>query len=228
MQKSVHKDYSENLAFIKDRFNEVLSNILQNLIYAMDLSVVNNIDFKHFIQQINEYESETESQIFNIIIRYSPNSKDLRLLLGILKSLNDLERISKTINRISKVFIRYGRDTQTVDINLFSSFEEMGKRLIIMLKQLIDISSTTNVSNEEAELFRQQLTQADDYIDNLFKDIYKILIDKICNEANSKQQAKLLAKTILVVRHMERLGDHLCKIAEKILYIETGTHFSIS
>lgn len=228
MQKSVRSNYSETLAFIKDRFNEALTTTRQFLIYSMDLSVVDSIDFKHFIKEMVDYEKETESQIYSIISRYSPNSKDLRILLSILKSLNDLERIAKTTNRIAKVFTKYLIDSRTVDVNLFINFEEMGKRLIIMLDQIITLVATTKVSNDEAELFRQQLTQADDYIDGLFKDIYKILIKKIENESNSKQQAKLVAETLLVVRHMERLGDHLCNIAEKILYIETGSHFSIS
>ena len=32
----------------------------------------------------------------------------------------------------------------------------------------------------------------------------------------------MITEMLLVVRHLERLGDHLCNIAERILYAETG------
>ena len=224
----MRKDYSEKLLFIKDQFYEKLLTVRQCLVYSMDVLIVAEFDFKSFIKEIRIYERDTEGQIFQIIAQQSPNSRDLRLLLGILKSLNDLHRITKTINRISRVFNNYFSSTDLLDLNLFTNFDEMGKRLISMLDQIIDLYSATKVTPEKAELFQQELTQADDYIDSLFKDIYNHLITKIQIELDSKKQAKILTEILIVIRHMERLGDHLCNIAEKILYIETGDHFIIN
>jgi phosphate transport system protein len=106
----------------------------------------------------------------------------------------------------------------------------MGKHLLIMFDQIIEIYSkySDKLTKEQAEAFQNQFSEEDDFIDSLFKETLNQLVKKIQKEIDSKKQAKLMTETLLMVRHMERIGDHLCNIAEKILYIETGNHFHIS
>lgn len=225
--KTFRKDFSENLSFIQDQFIEKLSVIRQGFILATDLSIDNEFNFKSLEHEISQYEEETGAKIFKIIALQSPKLSDLRLLLGILQSLNDIYRITKTIIRISKVFRRYNSHPGYIDISLLQNFEEMSQKLVIMMDQIIKFNFADDLSNETASSFQQQLTIDDDYIDSLFKDIYKILIEKITDEIDSKKQAKSLVELIIVVRHMERMGDHLCNIAEKFLFIKTGNHYVI-
>ena len=97
-----------------------------------------------------------------------------------------------------------------------------------MFDKILDLFGTEKITLEKAKAFQNELTITDDYIDNFFKDITKILIKKIESEVNSKIQAKLVTDMLLVVRHMERIGDHLCDLSERILYFETGQQFSIN
>ena len=47
-QKSMRKDYSEKLLFIKDQFYEKLLTVRQCLVYSMDVLIVAEFDFKSF------------------------------------------------------------------------------------------------------------------------------------------------------------------------------------
>ena len=97
-----------------------------------------------------------------------------------------------------------------------------------MFDQIIEILELNKLDIEKAIELQKEIIESEDYVDNLFKDINKILVNKLAKEHNSTDQANLLAKVILVVRHMERIGDHLCDMAERTLYVETGQQFSIS
>jgi phosphate uptake regulator len=103
----------------------------------------------------------------------------------------------------------------------------MGKKLVLMLNQILELLNKGKISNDSARSFQNNLIESDDYIDDLFKELLSQVIKKMEVEIDSKKQAKLITETLLVVRHMERIGDHLCNIAEKIIYIETGEQLFI-
>lgn len=226
MQRTLRKDYSERLVFLRDHFLEIISSLAEALNYSLDISLIQSFNFKNFHKSIVFYEEETEKQIFSLIALQSPNAKDLRLLLGLYKSSTDLIRISKTIIRISKVTKKFCVE-KDIDLILLSSFEEMGSKLTLMFKQILDILGSDSLNAEQVKNSWIIVLQQDDYIDSFFKDIKKILIKKIEEEIDSKRQAKLIAEILLVIRHMERIGDHLCDLVERVLYIETGKQMFI-
>ena len=50
---------------------------------------------------------------------------------------------------------------------------------------------------------------------------------KIQDEVDNKKQAKQIADGLILIRHMERIGDHICNIAERVIYIDTGENVEI-
>jgi phosphate transport system protein len=233
MQKAMRKEYTENLERIRSEFLQKLQEIRVTLEKSLNVKVVESFDFKNFNKEIQQFESEMEQKIFKIISLQAPISKDLRLLLSTLKSTNDLRRIGKTIQRISKVSKKYfveGKTDFTIDPTLISSFDLMGKSLLNMFDKVIGIflAKSERITHEKAMQFQKEFSREDDNVDSLFKETLNQLIADIQNEIDSKKQAKLMTESLLMIRHMERIGDHLCNIAERILYIETGVHFHIS
>ena len=103
MQRTLRKEYSENLKQIEDSFVNKLKETRLVLSKALDSNQVESYDFKAFNKSMYEFEITSEAQIFKIISLQAPISKDLRFLLSTLKSTADLRRIGKTIQRISKV-----------------------------------------------------------------------------------------------------------------------------
>ena len=231
MQKSLRKEYSEQLHHVQEVYINKLKETRDVLSKAIDTAQVESYDFKSFNKQMQAFEVEMEHEIFKIISLQAPISKDLRFLLSTLKSTNDLRRIGKTIQRISKVSKKYfiSEDIK-VDPEILKSFDEMGQGLLNMLDQILDIytSDSAKITHDKAIEFQKQFSQEDDNVDSLFKETLNRLVKNIQKEIDSKKQAKLTTDTLLMVRHMERIGDHLCNIAERILYVETGNHFQIS
>ena len=79
MQRSYRKEYTDNLEFLRDRYEEMINNLRQALANSLDVQVIENFNFKKFHNSVKSYEEETEDQIFKIINLQNPNTKDLRL-----------------------------------------------------------------------------------------------------------------------------------------------------
>lgn len=233
MQKEMRKAYTENLEQIRVAFLTELQETRSALAKSLDLTQVEAFDFKKFNKETQQFENDMEQKIFKIISLQAPISKDLRFLLSTLKSTNDIRRIGKTIQRISKVSKKYfikNKEVVNVDPALSSSFQNMGQSLLSMFDQVLEIfhSPDEKLTHEKAIKFQTEFSREDDNVDSLFKETLNQLIKGIQTEIDSTKQAKLMTDSLLMVRHMERIGDHLCNIAERILYVETGNHFHIS
>ena len=104
----------------------------------------------------------------------------------------------------------------------------MGTLLDSMLDQVIDVFiSQDKLNGESSKELQRILIQEDDAVDTMFKGIMKKLIKKIKKEVDSKKQAKQIADGLILIRHMERIGDHICNIAERLIYIDTGEKIPI-
>ena len=233
MLKEQRKAYTENLNQLKIEFLTQLKDSRTALSKALDIEQVESYDFKKFNKNVQQFEVDMEQKIFKIISLQAPISKDLRFLLSTLKSTADLRRIGKTIQRISKVSKKYfvkSKTEVTVDPALFNSFQIMGSSLLSMFDQVLEIYTSTSekITHEKAVQFQKDFSREDDNVDSLFKETVDQVVTDIQTEIESTKKAKLMTDALLMIRHMERVGDHLCNIAERILYVETGNHFHIS
>ena len=142
--------------------------------------------------------------------RYQPLGQDLRAITSIMHMAVDLERVGD-----------YG-------VNIARAAEELqGKALI---KPLIDIPRMASVLSEmldksltafdvcDAEMAKAVFTM-DEQIDALEKQVMRELFTMVMERVDRLEQAFLLMG---VARTLERAGDHVTNIAERVVYMSTG------
>ena len=226
---------AENMArkrYVKDledlRINFLLMLKEARLIFLSSFEALKHQDQKQARRLIDtkrlfvKWEEETEIKCFRLVSLQSPVAGDLRLILGILKSATDIKRIANTAQRIAKIASNYKLEKEAI-----KEISKMSKILIRMFD--ITISSFENINGTDKQDLKQLqdvLIKEDNDVDNLFKaavERYVIMLKEI----DSQKLAKQFADLLILSRHMERLGDHINNIAEKIIYIETGNHVSI-
>jgi phosphate transport system protein len=134
-------------------------------------------------------------------------AKDLRRIIGILKIGIDLERIGDLAVDVARVTTQ---SQNKVQITKLEYIPHMAEICIKMLE-----GSMEALMNSDADMARQ-VTKWDYEIDGLYvkarTKILKIIIEKpeVITEATA---------LLLVNRHMERIGDHICNICETIVYM---------
>ena len=158
-------------------------------------------------QIVDDQVQKMENLCMELLALQQPMAKDLRMIIGILKIGIDLERIGDLAVDVARVTSQYQYRTKVTEVEFIPRMAEIGRN---MLGQAI-----VALCSDDADLARQT-TKWDYEIDGLYveaRDELLILIienPEIINEGTS---------LLMVNRHLERIGDHICNICETIIYM---------
>lgn len=163
--------------------------------------------------RIDQKEREIESLCLKLLLQQQPVAKDLRQISSALKMITDMERIGDQAADISEIVrtsgIRASADSDELPIS------KMACATIEMVTDSIEA-----FVHKDIELAKSVI-KADDVVDDLF-----ILIKKQLIELISKQSAKgeWALDILMIVKYLERIGDHATNIAEWVVFSITGEH----
>jgi phosphate transport system protein len=157
-------------------------------------------------EQLRFLREETSSLAVEILARYQPLAGDLRFVKACIDIAYDLSRFGRYAYDISLTPKWIGGISQCD----FKASMEMAEKALAMIRK-----SLLAFRNRDAELAKS-LPIDDDVIDHTYEEtLTKILSDG--------QVGKHCALAIaLLMRHIERIADHACYIADSVLYIVEG------
>lgn len=159
---------------------------------------------------IDVTEVDIEEECLKILALHQPVATDLRVIIGILKINNDLERIGDLAVNIAEeaqFVASQGLPPRPFD------FAAMADKVKAMLRGSVD--ALVELSAEKA----QGVRMADDTVDDMNRKNYDAVVDLV---RSGKNDPVLLLSLLSVSRHLERIADHATNIAEDTLYMISG------
>lgn len=202
-----HRDLKELKNLTKDQANHggeaIDKSVLALRDYNMDLAK----DVIKHDQEMDDLGLKIENLCMELLALQQPMAKDLRRIIGILKIGIDLERIGDLAVDVARVTTQSQNKIQITKLEYIPRMAEICKK---MLEQ-----SMQALMNSDADLARQ-VTKWDYEIDGLYvkarTKLLKIIIERpeVINEGTA---------LLMVNRHLERTGDHICNICETIVYM---------
>jgi phosphate transport system protein len=158
----------------------------------------------------NDFELKLEELCTNTLAQFQPMAKDLRLILMILKIVNDLERIGDHAVNIAdgSLFL-----IDKAPVKPLIDIPRMAEGTINMLKDSID-----SFINEDAKLAVDVLGR-DNFIDSLHTQILRELITYMSADPSTIERALQL---IRIAKNLERIADLATNICEDVIYIAKG------
>jgi len=148
-----------------------------------------------------------ENLCMELLALQQPMAKDLRTIIGILKIGIDLERIGDLAVDVARVTVQSKNEKLITKLEYIPHMAEIASKMLSL--------SMEAFKNNDASLARQT-TKWDYEIDRLYvksrDKLLKIIIEKpeYINEGIA---------FLMVNRHLERIGDHICNICESIVYM---------
>jgi phosphate transport system protein len=202
-----HRDLKELKNLTKDQANHggeaIDKSVLALRDYNMDLAK----DVIKHDQEMDDLGLKIENLCMELLALQQPMAKDLRRIIGILKIGIDLERIGDLAVDVARVTTQSQNKIQITKLEYIPRMAEICKK---MLDQSMEA-----LMNSDADLARQ-VTKWDYEIDGLYvkarTKLLKIIIERpeVINEGTA---------LLMVNRHLERTGDHICNICETIVYM---------
>ena len=160
--------------------------------------------------RMDRYDHEIEDAAIRILTLYQPTAVDVRTIATVLKSITYLERIGKYSHNIA-VATKYLSDKPMFEpVHLIQPFGEVAVRMVKLVTKAFEEKSVDDLG---------KISEMDDYLDKTMREDLIKIVDFI-NE--NEQSADVCTYYISVIKYLERVGDHACKMAEKVNFMVTG------
>lgn len=183
---------------------------LKNQDVNMAQAVINGDDV------IDDMEYIIEERCLKLIALQAPMAKDLRFIATAMKIITDLERIADHAVDIAKITIRLADETYIKEL---IDIPRMGEITTRMIKESIDA-----YVNQDAEKAKE-VAKIDDEVDALHKQIFRELLLIMMEDPKKISQA---TNFLFVSKSLERIGDYVTNICEKIIYAVTSEHVNLN
>ena len=161
--------------------------------------------------QVNAMEVALDEECTHILARRQPTASDLRLVMAVIKSIADLERMGDEAERIGRMALHLlERDRRTAPMD---DLAEMGAHVRRMLQAALDAFVRMDV--EQAVRVAQQDIQ----IDSLYEEVMRKLMAAMREDPESIPR---LMDIVWAARALERIGDRAGNICEYVVYFVKG------
>lgn len=161
-------------------------------------------------ENVNEMEAVIGEACTRIIAKRQPTAKDLRLIMAIVKTISDLERIGDVAIKISYVAQEAFSPKQET---LIVSVEKFGRMAINMLHQVLDAFARMDLQAAA------RVYSMDDELDAEHKKLQKLVMDFMMADPSSVPK---VMQIIACAQSLERVGDRCQNICEYIFYFVEG------
>ncbi len=161
--------------------------------------------------KINRMEVDIDEQCVGILARRQPAASDLRLVVAIIKTITDLERIGDQAEKLGR------NQLELIDEGASSSnfvnIEHLGELVSKMLNRALDAFARMSV--EDA----MKTIAMDEKINVEFEAMMRQLITHMMEDPRTIKNA---LRVSWCARALERIGDHSKNICEYIVFLVQG------
>jgi phosphate transport system protein len=164
--------------------------------------------------QIDELAYSIEDQCYVLLARQQPMASDLRVLLAVLRIAHELERSGDLMKSVVKSIRQLY--PHSIDPKLRGIITRMGEQAANETRLAIDAFADAAPTKARA------LGDMDDVMDDLTKSLFR----HIMSREGTLDESRLLesVQLSLVGRHYERIADHAVNIADRVVFMATGSY----
>lgn len=207
------KHTEREMMMMREQVNEMWKLVISQLEKAKQAFFNNDTDIAREVisreKRVNAFELKIDSDCENYIALYSPVAIDLRLSLSLIKISNTLERIGDFAAGIAR-HITDGDCNDTED----SLIEEL--QIEKMFDTLLGMLSDGFVALEsENTKISGKIIGKDEEVDEIYHNSLGVLSQYIEKHPSFSHCG---LKIYLLIRKLERIGDHCSNIVEEIVF----------
>ncbi|HWQ29481.1 MAG TPA: phosphate signaling complex protein PhoU [Negativicutes bacterium] len=217
MTRSYFEQELQELQVSLLKMSSMVEEILSDSVKALKTQ---DVELAHKViesdDEIDEMEFVVEDKCLKLIALQSPLAKDLRVIATALKIITDLERIADYAVDIAKITIKLSQEKYIKEL---IDIPRMTEIAVNMVKGSID--AYVKLDTEEAD----NVAKMDDELDGLYKQVFRELLLIMMEDPRTVHQA---TSFLLISRYLERIGDHVTNICERVIYCVTSEHVNLN
>lgn len=211
----ISRQYNVELEDIRNRVLVMGGLVEQQLSMAISALVNSDAAMAEEVMtadyKVNAMEVAIDEECVQILARRQPAASDLRLIIAVIKTITDLERIgdeAEKVGRLAKQLIENERHKLPV-----AALDHIGQHVLRMVRDALDAfarmdtEAAFNVWNEDKK------------VDLEYEGIMRQLMTFMMEDPRS---IPLVLEMIWATRALERIGDRAGNICEYVIYLVKG------
>lgn len=161
--------------------------------------------------KVNALEVQIDEECTQIIAKRQPAASDLRLVIAVIKTITDLERIGDEAERIGRMAMHFAESEG--ENKMLTGIIHLGERVLTMLHDSLDTFARMDV-DMAIDVARQDLK-----IDKQYESILRELMTYMMEDPRS---IPVVINMMWSARALERIGDRARNICEYVIYLVKG------
>ena len=215
---SIRKQYDTDLESLKESLTEMGRSSADAVENVLEALCVADADAAATIvkgdARINNMERDIEHRCMTLLLRQQPVAGDLRRISTAMKVVTDIERIGDHAADIAEIIPHLVTVRKEGDPAVSQAIA-MGKKAHQMILDALAALMA------EDELAARKVIAADDAVDYDFNAIKHQLAQEIAEDPGKVDAALDL---LMVIKYLERIGDHAVNVAEWVQFARTGRY----
>ena len=161
--------------------------------------------------KVNRIEVAIDEECNRLLATRAPAASDLRLIVAIIKTITDLERIGDEAEKIGFLASKLAAMDRPVDS--YRELKSLGNHVTKMTREAMNAYARLDVDAAN------QVVIEDEEVDREYETIVRQGITFMMEEPRS---IKRVMNVMWAARALERIGDHAKNICEYVIYMVEG------
>jgi phosphate transport system protein len=213
------KKFHEELDALKEDVLKMGDFVTMFLQQSIESVVEQNEDLANSLleqrRQIIDDNNDIEERCVALIALQQPLASDLRMIVAILKIIEDLVRIGRYGKDIAEAVAELSKKPH---VKKLVSIPQMEEIVVGMVTDALNAFKTGDLSAIE------NIADRDMNVDEMWHSIFRECVSYMLEDP---QTITRCIQYVIIARYLERCGDHAVKIAERVHFVYTAERIEL-
>ncbi|MDE2117272.1 MAG: phosphate signaling complex protein PhoU [Betaproteobacteria bacterium] len=210
------KQFDAELEAVRARVLQMGGLVESQIQFALDALISGDVALMNRVigddHRVNAMEVEIDESCNHIIARRQPAAGDLRMVMTVIKTITDLERIGDEAEKIARMAKLLSQKERLI-LPRYNEIKHAAELALDMLRKSLDAFARLDLATA-AQVVRQ-----DEQVDEEFRTIMRSLITFMMEDPRTISTA---LEILFVAKAIERIGDHAKNMSEYVVYMVKG------
>ncbi|RFC32926.1 MAG: phosphate uptake regulator, PhoU [Candidatus Nitrotoga sp. SPKER] len=210
------KQFDAELEAVRAQVLQMGGLVESQIRLAVEALVNSNVSLMNRIinddHRVNAMEVEIDESCNQIIARRQPAAGDLRMVMTVIKTITDLERIGDEAEKIARMGKLLSQRNSLI-LPRYTEIKHAADLALDMLRKSLDAFARLDLA------YAAQVVRQDELVDEEFRTIMRYLITFMMEDPRTISTA---LEILFVAKAIERIGDHAKNMSEYVVYMVKG------